>query len=564
MKTIIVRWLVAAGLLASLGEGKAQGTAFTYQGRLLNGGIAATGLYDFRFSAATDAGGGALAGNPFTTNAVAVSNGLFTVAIDFGGGVFNGAALWLKTEVKTNGAPVYVALAPLTPLAAAPYALYAPSAGTAGMANGLSGALPAAQLPAAAVTNNEAGVTLAGTLGGNGGGLTNVAAAALQPGASNDLAILTPEQFGAVGDGVTPDNAAIQAVANASATLSTNRAYDIRCCPRVAYYVTTNIYLSGSTHWVGNNRRFQNGATGGGNGALTPTFHFSGVNSFAYGGFGNGGFLDGTVFEGLAFSGDRGANSCAIRLVPTNTFIGVSFGGGLQIRACMFLNMDKGLVLSNFDNVFIEDCTGAGMTNAVVILGGGLQQGYRITGCNFQPYKEAVIMTNVAACFMAACDFMEVGVSPNIRLSASRLTLGGGMNLEQGNPQVFAGDSSSVVVGEGQYWLGPLPSFVVSNSAITISLAAGLPNGWAGGCHVLSWNTLDYECRIQSDQPVVVSNAFFHVAYTNVPGIPMVKVGPGSAGLGWGVNAPGFCLSNDSRTLMWVSPNKTTILVNGP
>ncbi len=69
-------------------------TAFTYQGRLFDGGSPANGLYDLQFTnydAATD--GNALGG--FNTNGVPVSNGLFAVTLDFGA-VFDGQMRWLE------------------------------------------------------------------------------------------------------------------------------------------------------------------------------------------------------------------------------------------------------------------------------------------------------------------------------------------------------------------------------------------------------------------------------------------------------------------------------------
>jgi len=74
----------ALGFLILAGSGFAQGTAFTYQGRLQSGTNLATGAYDMTFTLfATDTGGGAIAG-PVTNSAVGVSNGLFTTTVDFG------------------------------------------------------------------------------------------------------------------------------------------------------------------------------------------------------------------------------------------------------------------------------------------------------------------------------------------------------------------------------------------------------------------------------------------------------------------------------------------------
>src|SRR5712691_10865525 len=79
------------------------GSAFTYQGRLNDGGNAANGLYELRFGLFNAALVGGQVGNLLTNANVAVSNGLFTTGIDFGAGVFDGTALWLEIGVRTNG-----------------------------------------------------------------------------------------------------------------------------------------------------------------------------------------------------------------------------------------------------------------------------------------------------------------------------------------------------------------------------------------------------------------------------------------------------------------------------
>ncbi|MEY4918735.1 MAG: hypothetical protein RL616_2648, partial [Verrucomicrobiota bacterium] len=150
----------------------AQGTAFTYQGRLNNNGTNTTGIYDVKFMLfATNTTGTAIAG-PVTNVATGVSNGLFTVAVDFGS-VFNGASNWLELAVRSNGVATFITLAPRQQLTPVPYAIYATTA------SNLSGTVTAAQLPAGVVTNNAAGLNLTGTFTGNGTSVTNVNAATL-------------------------------------------------------------------------------------------------------------------------------------------------------------------------------------------------------------------------------------------------------------------------------------------------------------------------------------------------------------------------------------------------
>ena len=63
----------------------AQGSAFTYQGRLNDGGTPANGVYDLRFAIYDASANGSQAGNSVTNLATGVSNGLFAVTLNFGG-----------------------------------------------------------------------------------------------------------------------------------------------------------------------------------------------------------------------------------------------------------------------------------------------------------------------------------------------------------------------------------------------------------------------------------------------------------------------------------------------
>src|SRR5262245_39409294 len=112
-------------LHSQLSTAQAQGTAFTYQGRLNDGAGAASGIYDLRFAIydSTNAPGIVIAG-PITNSAVTVVDGLFTVALDFGADPFSGAERWLEIAVKTNGGS-YTILTPRQRLTATPYAITA-------------------------------------------------------------------------------------------------------------------------------------------------------------------------------------------------------------------------------------------------------------------------------------------------------------------------------------------------------------------------------------------------------------------------------------------------------
>ena len=77
MKPKIMSKTLAAicGLMLTTCLGFSQGTAFTYQGRLNDGGNPATGLYDFRFAIydSSNVPGNIIAG-PVTNSAVGVNS----------------------------------------------------------------------------------------------------------------------------------------------------------------------------------------------------------------------------------------------------------------------------------------------------------------------------------------------------------------------------------------------------------------------------------------------------------------------------------------------------------
>jgi hypothetical protein len=100
------------------------GTAFTYQGRLMDAGSAASGSYDLRFILMDAPFGGAQVGPVVTVNAVTVSNGLFTVTLDFGA-VFAGSKRWLEVAVRPGGSTAaYTVLSPRQELTPGPNAVF--------------------------------------------------------------------------------------------------------------------------------------------------------------------------------------------------------------------------------------------------------------------------------------------------------------------------------------------------------------------------------------------------------------------------------------------------------
>ena len=108
------------------------GSGFSYQGRLMDSGGQAQGVFDLRFALCEDA---VLPGQlaMVSLDDVQVDNGHFSVMLDFGDyGLFDGNERWLEIAVRQaefSDPCEYTALSPRQKVSPAPYALYALSAG---------------------------------------------------------------------------------------------------------------------------------------------------------------------------------------------------------------------------------------------------------------------------------------------------------------------------------------------------------------------------------------------------------------------------------------------------
>jgi hypothetical protein len=117
----LVLWLAQIGAAA-------MGTAFTYQGGLIDANEPADGLYDlqFRLYDSNDPCDSNQVGSDVNVPDVDVIDGHFTVALDFGSGVFDGNAVWLEVGVRPGDQDdpnVYTLLSPRQELTPVPYSL---------------------------------------------------------------------------------------------------------------------------------------------------------------------------------------------------------------------------------------------------------------------------------------------------------------------------------------------------------------------------------------------------------------------------------------------------------
>jgi len=230
------RFIATLGLVSILfsADGVAQtplGTGFTYQGELNNAGNPANGAYDLRFRLLNAAAGGSQVGNTLCADNVAVTNGRFTVSLDFGA-QFAGQQRFLAIEVRADtgldcsNAAGFTALLPLQELSAVPNAAFALAATTATTATTASNAtllngqgasfyqnasnLTAGTLPggllsgiySSPLTFSNAGNAFTGSFSGSGAGLTALNASNLGTGTladarlSTNVALLsTPQAF---------------------------------------------------------------------------------------------------------------------------------------------------------------------------------------------------------------------------------------------------------------------------------------------------------------------------------------------------------------------------------
>src|SRR5215471_10761268 len=138
-KHLILSLVSLVIICLSLSTAQAQQTAFTYQGRLNDGGSPANGNYDLQFALFDNPTSGAQVGATQTVSNVSVSGGIFTASLDFGANAFPGANRFLEISARPSGAQSFTLLTPRQPITATPYALRSLNATTADNAQQLGG-----------------------------------------------------------------------------------------------------------------------------------------------------------------------------------------------------------------------------------------------------------------------------------------------------------------------------------------------------------------------------------------------------------------------------------------
>ena len=206
---VILMAALSSLLTASL---HAQSTAFTYQGRLDAGNSPASGTYDLSFSLYSVSTGSGQISSTITKSATPVTNGLFTVTLDFGN-QFTGANRWLEIGVRTNGASVFDILSPRQALTSTPHAITAASVSGPVAASSLTGSVPSSALTSVPAGNLTGAVP--------SGALTSVPAASLT-GSVSDSRLSANVALRAGGNAFTGDQTIAGNVGIGTATPNAN------------------------------------------------------------------------------------------------------------------------------------------------------------------------------------------------------------------------------------------------------------------------------------------------------------------------------------------------------
>ncbi len=102
---------------------------FTYQGALSDASAPANGTYDFRFTLHSAQSGGSQIGSTVVLGDVPVTNGVFSVDLDFGDDLFQTTTRWLEIRLRDGDSTgSYTTLTPRTAINPAPVAQHATTA----------------------------------------------------------------------------------------------------------------------------------------------------------------------------------------------------------------------------------------------------------------------------------------------------------------------------------------------------------------------------------------------------------------------------------------------------
>jgi trimeric autotransporter adhesin len=226
---VAVSCALAAGAFA-----QPLGTAFTYQGRLIENGSPASGAYDLELKLFDAPAAGAQVGPTLLRDDVPVAGGLFTVLVDFGA-AFGGSARWLEIGVRAGASTGAFTTLPgrqeLTPSPNALFSANAPWSGVTGKPAGFADDVDNDSGGDITAVNTAAG---SGLSGGAATGIANLAVAFGGSGTASTVSRTDHQHLGqtwtaALNPGLAITSAAANGtVLNASATNLGGLTYGVR------------------------------------------------------------------------------------------------------------------------------------------------------------------------------------------------------------------------------------------------------------------------------------------------------------------------------------------------
>lgn len=494
MKTIklLPTLLLLSTLIAPLSI-YAQSTAFTYQGFLTDQGAPLNGAAELQLTLwNAPSNGTQVAAIVPASVIVGVTNGLFTVPVDFGASAFNGQDRWMQIDVRTTIGP-FSTLAPRQPVTATPYAL---------IARGVTGTIGTSNIAGTygnAVNFTNGGNNFNGTFTGDGAGVKNLNASQLATGTvpSGRLAgvysgvvrftNINNDFVGAfIGDGITLTNLNASALANGTvpdARLSANvaqvntvwaQAGNAGTTPGTDFVGTTD--LQALEIKVNNSRALR----------LAP--NSNGAPSLVGGSAAN--VIDATVLGG--FIGGGGATNLGAGTVSTNR-IRANFGviaGGLdnlidvssvagvvgggednQIRGSAIYGTISGGFNNTITNTANYGVIGGGVRNRLnggsnnVVGGGGFNTIHLNTASVIAGGNVNTIGTNVVTGVIAGGD------GNDISRDASFTFIGGGQNNligQNADRSVVAGGDRNTARGTNSAILGGGRNTIETNAGFSV------------------------------------------------------------------------------------------------
>ena len=359
MKNVLTLALFFVGVVVcSMPVLHAQSTEFSFQGSMKDGAAAANGNYDFEFRLYNAVSGGSQVGLTLTQSLVAVTNGTFSVQLDFGAN-YPGANRFLEIRVRQTGGGTFTPLTPRQPVLDAPYSVKSLNTDNAVNATQLGGVaanqyvvttdprMSNARNPLAGSTNyiqnttefqQFAGFDIGGIARIRGDLIVDgVFSANLPPNNPNYIQNRSSQQslsnFNVSGNGTIGGTLNAPTVSSTTVNASTVNATTVDGNIFNAVIVDSTVYRIGGSNVLRNfgTQNISVGVNAGGAGADNSFFGFNAGNGILAGGTDNSFFgsdaggINSTGSANSFFGSDTGdSNTTGLN----NSFFGRSAGGG--------------------------------------------------------------------------------------------------------------------------------------------------------------------------------------------------------------------------------------------